>query len=43
MNSYQPVNKLPRSKPRTPIYASPWVALYLVLRDEVMQPRPTGK
>jgi hypothetical protein len=30
-------------KPRVPIFASPWVALFLVLRDELTLPRVSSK
>ena len=32
--------KTSNDKPRAPLYASPWVALYTVLRNEFMQSRP---
>jgi hypothetical protein len=42
MNSSPQTVKAPKIKPRAPIYASPWMALYLVLRNEVMQSRSTS-
>jgi hypothetical protein len=30
-------------KPRVPLFASPWLALFFVLRDELTQPRTSGK
>jgi len=39
MNSNHQAIKVPKIKPRAPLYASPWVALYLVLRDELNQAR----
>lgn len=42
MNTKQPEpRKLP--KPRIPIYGSMWIALFLGLRQELLQPRSAGK
>ncbi len=32
-------NKVATKKPETPLFASPWMALFLVLRRELSQPR----
>jgi tryptophan-rich sensory protein len=37
-NSYQQI-KAPKLKPRAPLFASPWMALYMVLRNELSQSR----
>ncbi|MFC1696664.1 hypothetical protein ACFL1C_11215 [Pseudomonadota bacterium] len=39
--SYQ--DKIQNTKPRTPMFESTWVALFLLLREELMQPRPSDK
>jgi hypothetical protein len=31
------------ARPRAPLFASPWVALYTVLRNELMQTRPVSE
>jgi len=40
MNRNNQKTKRTNAKPRAPLYASPWVALYTVLRQELMQTRP---
>jgi len=40
MNADNRTIKAPKIKQRAPLFASPWMALYLVLRDELLQPRP---
>ncbi len=39
--SYQ--DKIQNTKPRTPMFGSTWVAIFLLLREELMQPRPSDK
>jgi len=39
--NYQAENQ--KEKPRLPLFSSPWMALFLVLRDELTQPRPVTK
>jgi hypothetical protein len=31
------------TKPRLPLFSSPWMALFLVLRQELTQSRPAAK
>lgn len=35
-------NELKRERDETPLFASPWVALFLVLRKELSQTRTTS-
>lgn len=38
---YYSDNGLKRVRDETPLFASPWIALFLVLRKEFTQPRTT--
>lgn len=40
MNRNNQNTKTSKIRQRMPLYASPWVALYTVLRNELMQTRP---
>ena len=39
MNRIRQNDKILKTKPKAPIYASPWMALFLGLRDEFVQAR----
>lgn len=39
MNEQAQVVRTKRT-PQVPLYASPWVALFLILKKELTQPRP---
>lgn len=40
MNRNNQNTKTLNTRPRAPLFASPWVALFTVLRNELMQSRP---
>jgi hypothetical protein len=40
MNRNNQNTKTSNAKARAPLFASPWVALYTVLRNELLQSRP---
>lgn len=40
MNRNNQNTKASKARQKAPLYASPWVALFTVLRNELMQTRP---